>query len=106
MSIDHLSVLAARMTALDPRRPRNAAPIVMPAARPSAAPADELIALTLKDAARLVGVSVRTLTGWERFGLPIVRVCGVVRILRADLQAFLAEHRTPQPAADAPAAAS
>lgn len=46
--------------------------------------------ISVRDAARLVGVSANTVRSWFADGLPQCRRGRVVRILRADLDRFLA----------------
>lgn len=61
------------------------------------------LALRLRDAARAVGVSDRTLWGWTRDGLvPVVRINGTVLYAVDSLRAFLAERaKKEKPAVDA-----
>lgn len=49
--------------------------------------------LTIGDVARLCQVSERTAWAWTRDGLPIIRIGRLVRVQRADLDAFIASHR-------------
>ncbi len=52
--------------------------------------------LTPKQACEYAQVSRWTLQRWERQGLPVARVGGVVRVFRADIDRFLQAHRLRQ----------
>ncbi len=49
--------------------------------------------MTLRQASKYAQVSKWTLQRWERQGLAILRVNGIVRIYRADIDAFLRGHQ-------------
>ncbi len=49
--------------------------------------------MTLKQAREYAQVSRWTLRRWEREGLPVTRVNGIVRVFRDDLDQFLRDHR-------------
>jgi len=83
---DHLAILAARMRSLQRRPARTFMPITPAPPTPTLSP-DPCSLLTLAEAARICQVHPRTLRTWP---LPFVHVGRVVRVLRIDLDAFLA----------------
>jgi hypothetical protein len=82
---DGLSILSARMRALD--RSRAAAPIMTSA--PASPPPAESSILNLREAAKIVGIHHRTLRKWP---LPWIVVGRIVRVRRSDFESFLQQH--------------
>jgi excisionase family DNA binding protein len=85
-----MSILAARMAAIDGPRHSQATP-TRPVDLPAIQTQDNRLALSMREAAELVGVHPRTLAKWP---LPFFKMGHIVRVRREDLDNFLRSRAT------------
>jgi excisionase family DNA binding protein len=85
---DRLAIISARLRTANGKPAHVQTAIAVAPARSPVCP--EPLAITLTEAARLVGVNPRTLRKWP---LPFVTVGRVVRVRLSDLDDFLLAHR-------------